>query len=156
MLYIFVTKFPCCRKIREALVIYGLKRYLIIYPYAANRVITILLAALSKQAMNNYLLWRNSFYGSCRSEPFARRNFAKRWSEKFCKFNVKHLCWSLFFNKAGGYYAKTPFLWNMSWRLLLSKILLKSYLKSFWKIPKKTPLKKSSFNEVVDSRPKTL
>ena len=106
--------------------------------------------------MTNYLLWRKSFYGSCRSEPFALRYFAKRCSETFCKIHVKHLCHSLFFNKAVGYWAKTPFLWNISWRLLLADILLKSYLERFWKIPKKTPFKKSCFNNVADSIPETL
>ena len=32
VLEIFVEKFPCCQKIREALVVYGLRRYLIILP----------------------------------------------------------------------------------------------------------------------------
>ena len=36
VLEIFVENSPCCRKIREALAVYGLKRYLIIYPYAAS------------------------------------------------------------------------------------------------------------------------
>ena len=36
VLEIFVEKFPCCRKIREAVFIYELKCYLIIYLYAAN------------------------------------------------------------------------------------------------------------------------
>ena len=36
VLKIFVEKFPICRKIREALVSYGLKRHLIIYPYTAS------------------------------------------------------------------------------------------------------------------------
>ena len=38
---IFVKRFPCCQKIREALVIFGLKRYLIIYPDANTSIITI-------------------------------------------------------------------------------------------------------------------
>ena len=36
VLEIFVENFPCCRKIHEALVAYGLKRHLIIYWYAAS------------------------------------------------------------------------------------------------------------------------
>ena len=48
VLEIFVENFPFCRKNREALVAYGLKRYLIIYPYAASWVITICLAAAIK------------------------------------------------------------------------------------------------------------
>ena len=91
--------------------------------------------------MSNYLLWKNSFYGSCRSEPFSWRYFAKRCSEKLGKIHVKHLCSSLLFNKAPGYQATTPFVWNISERLLLADILLKSYLESFWKIPQKTTLK---------------
>ena len=35
-LEIFVKNFPCCQKIREARVFYGVKRHLIIYPYAAS------------------------------------------------------------------------------------------------------------------------
>ena len=36
VLEIFVEKLPCCRKIREALVDYGLKRHLIYYTYTAS------------------------------------------------------------------------------------------------------------------------
>ena len=35
-LEIFAKNFPCCQKIREARVFYGVKRHLIIYPYAAS------------------------------------------------------------------------------------------------------------------------
>ena len=48
VLEIFVENFACCRKIHEALVVYGLKRHLIIYWYAASWVITISLAAAIK------------------------------------------------------------------------------------------------------------
>ena len=48
MFEIFVENFPCCQKNREALVVYGLKRYLIIYPYDASRVKAIWLAAAIK------------------------------------------------------------------------------------------------------------
>ena len=45
---IFVKRFPCCQKIREALVIFGLKRYLIIYPDANTSIITIWLVVAIK------------------------------------------------------------------------------------------------------------
>ena len=38
----------------------------------------------------------------------------------------------------------------------LAYILLKNYSERFWKIPKKTPLKKSCFDDVTDSMPEIL
>ena len=89
-LEIFVEKFPCWRKIHEALVVYGLKHYLIIYPYAAGSVITIWLVVAIKASyeQSNDLLWKNSFYG--------RRDIANRCSETFPKNYIKHLCRSPF------------------------------------------------------------
>ena len=84
MLEIFVEKFPCCPKIREALVDYGLKRHLVYYKYAASWVVTIWLAAAIK-----------ANHEQLPSEPFARTYFAKRCSEKFHKIHVKQLCRSL-------------------------------------------------------------
>ena len=40
--------------------------------------------------------------------------------------------------------------------MLLPDILLKSYSENFWEIPKKTPLKKSCFNNDQDYRPETF
>ena len=48
VLEIFVRNFPCCRKICEALNVYGLKHY---------GVMTIDWQKPLKQAMRNYLLW---------------------------------------------------------------------------------------------------
>ena len=48
VLKIFVEKFRCCWKIREALVDYGSKRHIIIYPYTSSWVATIWLAAAIK------------------------------------------------------------------------------------------------------------
>ena len=59
-------------------------------------------------------------------------------------------------NKTVGYWTRTPVLWNISGRLLLPDILLKSYSEMFWKIPKKIPLKKSCFHNDGGSRPETL
>ena len=86
------------------------------------------------------------------------------WKEVFCKslfWNISQKLYKTpvpesFFKKAAGYWARIPFLWNISGRLLLVDILRKSYLESFWKIPRKTALKRSCFNNFVDSRPKTL
>ena len=88
-LEIFVEKFPCWRKIHEALVVYGLK-HLIIYPYAAGSVITIWLVAAINESyeQSNDLLWKNSFYG--------RRYFANPCSETFPKNYIKHVCRSPF------------------------------------------------------------
>ena len=51
---------------------------------------------------------------------------------------------------------RTSFLWKKSGRLLLADILLKSFSENFWKISKKTPVKKTWFNNVADYRPETL
>ena len=47
-LEIFAKNFPCCQKIREARVFYGVKRHLIIYPYAASWVVKIQMKAATK------------------------------------------------------------------------------------------------------------
>ena len=109
--------------------------------------------------MSNYLC-KESFYGSCRPEPFAQRYRAKRCFVKFCKIHVKHLCRSLFFNKFAGSLVRTSFLWNSSQWLLLAGILVKSYSESFLKNFPETPLnalKTPIFkNNVADSVPETL
>ena len=89
--------------------------------------------------MSNYLLWKNSFYGSCKSKPFTWMYFANRCSEKLRKIYVKYMCLSLFFNKTADYWTKTTFLWNISNQMLPTIILLKSSLERFQKIPRKHP-----------------
>ena len=47
-LEIFAKNFPCCQKIREARVFYGVKRHLIIYLYAASWVVKTQMKAATK------------------------------------------------------------------------------------------------------------
>ena len=47
-LEIFAKNFPCCQKIREARVFYGVKRHLIIYLYAASWVVKTQIKAATK------------------------------------------------------------------------------------------------------------
>ena len=51
-LEIFAENFPCCQKIREARVVYRLKRHLIIYLHAACWVVKIQMAAAVKASHN--------------------------------------------------------------------------------------------------------
>lgn len=51
---------------------------------------------------------------------------------------------------------KTTPLRNISGRLLVANILLRGYSEIFWKIPKKTSVRKSCFNNIEDSRRETL
>ena len=101
VLKIFVEKFRCCWKIREALVDYGSKRHIIIYPYTASWVATIWLAAAIKANYDQLtsmekkkLLWKLQVR-TIRPEVF--------YSEEFRKIHVKHLRRSLFFNKTAGH-----------------------------------------------------
>ena len=145
MLEIFVQKFPCCRKIREALVDYGLKRHLVYYTYAASWVVTIWLAAAIKANHEQLLLWRESLYESCRPEPFVWRYCAKGCSEKFCKIHVKHLCRSLFFDKAAGYYVRTPFFMGYIRTTASSRYPPEELFRKFLKNSSGNTLKESLF-----------
>ena len=63
---------------------------------------------------------------------------------------------SLFFNKTGAYWARTPVLWNISRRLLLPDILLKSFSEKEEKEDShENTLKKVLFYNDRDPRPKT-
>ena len=138
MLEIFAEKFQCCQKIRQTLVVYGLK-HIFFYPYAVV-VITIWLVPAIKASdeqqpsMEKQLIWKLQIK-TILLEVFCKIVFWKIWQNSY-RTPVPGYLFQL------GQYTRTTFLWNISRWLLLAD-LLKSYSENIWKIPKKTPLKKS-------------